>query len=84
MSALPARSVQRWGNSSAVRIPKRIMEQAGLSDGDQVAFEVERPGVVVIRTAKKEPTLEELLSQVTAKNRHSEVDWGAPVGNEVW
>jgi len=84
VSALPTRSVQRWGNSSAVRIPKKVMEQAGLSDGDQVAFEVEEPGLIVIKTAKKEQTLEELLGQVTARNRHNEVDWGIPVGNEVW
>lgn len=84
MRTLLARSVQRWGNSSAVRIPKRVMEQAGLADGDEIFFEVESPGVVVMRIAKKEPTLEDLVNQVTSKNRHHEVDWGTPVGGEVW
>ena len=57
MPALVARSVQRGGNSSAVRIPKRVMEQAGHSDGDQVAFEVKMPGIIVMKAAKQEPTL---------------------------
>lgn len=29
-------------------------------------------------------TLEELLAEVTPENLCSEVDTGAPVGNEVW
>lgn len=29
-------------------------------------------------------TLEELLEQVTPENRHDEIDFGPPVGNEIW
>lgn len=28
--------------------------------------------------------LEELLSRVTEDNLHSEIDFGAPVGREIW
>lgn len=28
--------------------------------------------------------LQELLDRVTLENCHGEVDWGAPVGKEVW
>ena len=30
------------------------------------------------------PTLEELGARITVENRHSEVDWGEPVGKEEW
>ena len=33
---------------------------------------------------RKHPTLEELLDKITPENRHEEVDWGPPVGKEVW
>ena len=28
--------------------------------------------------------IEELVEQITPENRHKEVDWGKPVGKEVW
>lgn len=33
---------------------------------------------------KQQETLEELISRITDENRHDLVDWGPPVGNEVW
>jgi len=40
---------------------------------------------MIVEAAKEqEYSLEELLARVTKKNLHSEVDFGAPVGKEVW
>ena len=33
---------------------------------------------------KRKYTLEELLAQVTPENIHPEIDFGPPVGKEVW
>ena len=32
----------------------------------------------------KENKLEEIVTRITKKNRHGEMDWGDAVGNEVW
>lgn len=77
-------AVGKWGNSPAVRIPKQVMGLAGLAEGDQVSFEVEAPGVIVVRARKTQPTLEDLVERITPKNRHSETDWGKPAGTEAW
>ncbi len=29
-------------------------------------------------------TLKDMVSKITADNRHPVVDWGKPVGKEVW
>ena len=29
-------------------------------------------------------TLEELIAQITPENRYEKLDWGKPVGNEIW
>src|SRR5258706_53237 len=34
--------------------------------------------------AQRRYTLEELVARITPENRHEEIDWGPPVGNEVW
>ena len=74
----------KWGNSSAVRIPKRVLERAQLREGDPVEFDVEGQGVIVMRAAKPIPELDELVAGITSKNRHGEQDWGKPKGKEVW
>jgi antitoxin MazE len=74
----------KWGNSLAVRIPKPVADAARLRSGDDLHLDVEGPGAVRIRKAKREPTLAELVLRITPENRHSETDWGEPAGKEQW
>lgn len=67
--------VQKWGNSLAVRIPSSIAEQLDLSQGSEVELSVENQSITV-KPKKKKPTLEELVAQITPKNKHEEVDLG--------
>jgi antitoxin MazE len=41
-------------------------------------------GRMIVEPAQEQYSLEELLARVTKKNLHSEVDFGLPVGKEVW
>ena len=76
--------LSRWGHSLAVRIPKTVAEEARLREGDHLSLAAGKDGAVVIRSTRKRYGLEDLVSKITAKNRHRETDWGAAVGNEVW
>ncbi len=76
--------VAKWGNSLAVRIPRPVAEAAKLRTGDALDVDVQGPGAVRIRKRKQEPTLEQLVQAITPENRHTETEWGEPVGNEVW
>ncbi len=42
--------VSRWGNSLAVRLPKALVEQLGLKDGDELNVVAASNGVVEIET----------------------------------
>lgn len=77
-------AVQRWGNSFAVRIPKAIAIESELTEGAVVDMKLTKGKVVLIPVRVPEQTLEELLSGVTEENIHGEVDFGRPVGKEVW
>ena len=77
-------SVQKWGNSLAVRIPRAFAVEAGLSQDTPVEITLEDGKVVVARAAEQASLLDELLSGVTDENVHGEVDTGAPVGSEAW
>jgi antitoxin MazE len=72
----------KWGNSLAVRIPKAAVEEAKLREGDSLEIEAVE-GRVELRRATKVPTLTQLVSQITAENRYSEISAGAEVGKEI-
>ncbi len=76
--------VGQWGNSLAVRIPKYIVEALNLKVNDSLEFTVE-DGKLVLQPIQALPelSLEELLAQVT-EPPEPDVDWGRPMGDEVW
>lgn len=74
--------LSKWGNSLAVSIPKAIVDRARLSEGDPLTVE-SRQGIILIQP-KRRYCLRDLISKITAKNRHDETEWGVPVGKEIW
>lgn len=76
--------VKKWGNSASVRIPASVMAAARLSL-DQAVDVREEVGRIVIEPVREEEFhLADLVAGITDENRHDPVDFGAPVGREVW
>lgn len=75
--------ITRWGNSLGVRIPKAVAQEVGLEEGANVEVKVSGRNLLLL-SANREYSLDELVEGITPKNRHSETDWGGPVGNETW
>lgn len=75
--------IVKWGNSQAVRIPKRVLERARLHVGEELEIRVEA-GRITLEPLNSQLTLESLVAQITPENQHHELDWGRPVGREVW
>jgi antitoxin MazE len=63
-------SVQRWGNSLAVRIPKSFAEDLGWGDNAPVEMSLEE-GALTIKTDRERTwDLDTLMSGVTDENIH--------------
>jgi antitoxin MazE len=75
--------VQKWGNSLAVRIPKAFAEGAALKIATEVEVSLEN-GTLRFSAVRPRWQLRALLSKVTTRNRHAEVEVGQPVGRESW
>jgi len=77
----------KWGNSLALRVPSAFAKELGAREGKRAEITVEG-GALVVKVAKPERRrryrLEDLIVGITKENYHREVDWGGPVGNEVW
>ena len=79
---MPSSQIVRWGNSLAVRIPKLVAEEAGVSEGDPIELEAEH-GEIKLTLRERVPSLKELVSRITPENRHGETPVGPEVGKEV-
>jgi len=86
-TGLPRRNstLSRWGNSLGVRIPQEAAARLNLKAGQQVTVEV-CAGALTIRPTRqrKKWTEAELLKDVTPEMVAGAIDWGQPVGREVW
>lgn len=76
-------TVQKWGNSLAIRIPKNITKDTRLSEGSDLNILVEN-GNIILSPSAKEYSLSEILKHVTNENIHSEVSTGDHTGGEIW
>lgn len=79
---------QRWGGSVTAPIPASIARRLRISPGTPIEVE-ERDGAVLVKAVKPaRRNLAEILRSCRKKfpkgNPHGAIDFGPPVGKEIW
>ena len=54
-------SIQRWGNSNALRIPKAILETAKLAENERVEIVAKEGSITILPAKRRYASLEELF-----------------------
>ena len=78
--------IQKWGNSQGLRLAKNLLADAQLDIGDEVDINV-KDGILLVTPAKRirgRHNLKDLVSRIPGNYQAGEIDWGEPVGKEVW
>lgn len=86
-------TIQRWGNSQGIRIPKVLLETLHIRENDRVEL-IQTEDAITIRkvAAPAHRTLEERLTafygqpieKIGRIENGPEVDWGKAEGGEAW
>ena len=78
--------VQKWRNSQGVRLSKRLLSDVHINVGDAVEVAVRGGALVVtpVRRVRGGHDLRQLVRRIRKNDRPEEIDWGPPVGREVW
>lgn len=77
-------AIYQRNNTEAVDLPPGFCKELGLNIGDQVQITIENNRIII------EPfigpyTFENLMKGWKGGRYHSpEIDWGPPVGKEIW
>lgn len=81
------KTILRWGNSQGVRLSKRLLEQANITENDEIELTA-LPNKIVIKKVEKtkrvHKTIEERFKDFNGTYEKIEIDWGKPEGKEVW
>lgn len=76
--------INSWGNSLAVRLPAGIINSMKLKQGDVLKI-IEKNNEIILKSErKKKLSLKERLKDFNGIYDLKEIEWGEPVGNEVW
>ncbi len=74
-----------WGKSLGLRVPKEVAESNGWKAGDKIQITEQDGGVFLKKPRRiKKYDIEELLAGVEEFKAEDMVDFGPPVGREVW
>ncbi len=75
--------IRKWGNSPALRLSAATMKLANFDLEQRVTIKAGKGRIIIEPCEKLEYKLDDLVAGMTAKNRHGEVSFGKPVGQEV-
>lgn len=76
--------VKEWGNSQGIRIPKELLQDAGIALNEVLNITAS-DGVITLTKTFRHKTLEERAAEYGGNlNLDGEYDWGDPLGREVW
>ena len=83
-------TLQKWGNSQGIRIPKQIIKDLSLKENDILSIE-RIDNTIVFKKAKVHKSLKDRLEEFYDKPISKikkidveEIDTGSPVGEEIW
>jgi antitoxin MazE len=76
-------TVQKWGNSLAIRIPQVLAEELKVIEGTDVVLRTRNGELVVRPKSPKKFSLSKLLKNCKPSQLHGETNFGDDVGREA-
>lgn len=76
----------RWGNSIAVRLPRRAVEALGITAGQDMDMDVRGGSIELTPSAPRRLTLAEIVAEMKRLGPDAEpetVEWGPDRGDEI-
>ena len=86
-------TIQKWGNSQGIRLPKIVLDELGFTENDKVEITTSEDCIILRRAIKpKHITLQDRLetfygksiNQITSVEVLPDIETGDAVGEEVW
>ncbi len=78
-------TIQKWGNSQGIRIPKMLLDSVNWSENEQITIKVDNGKLIIEKTKdRKRKNIKELFKNYKGNYEPEKIDWGEPKGEEIW
>ncbi len=78
-------TIQKWGNSQGIRLPKHLLDAIKWQENEELEITAENGKIVIEKAVHKErKNIKELFANFDGEYVSTEIDWGKPVGEEIW
>ena len=78
-------TIQKWGNSQGIRIPKILLETVNWNEDEKIVILVEDNKLIIEKAKdKRRKNIKELFENYEGEYEPIEIDWGTPEGEEIW
>lgn len=78
-------TIQKWGNSQGIRIPKILLDSMNWSENEQIVIIADNEKLIIEKSKEnKRKNIIELFENYKEDYTPEEIDWGEPKGAEIW
>ena len=79
-------TIKKWGNSQGIRLPLDILREAEIDKEGAVNISAQGNCIVITKAEpqKKHQNIMDLFEGYKGECEPTGIDWGEPVGKEVW
>ena len=78
-------TIQKWGNSQGIRIPKTLLDSVQWEENEQIIILAEGNKLIIEKAKdKKRKNIKELFADYKGEYEPEKIDWGEPEGKEIW
>ena len=77
-------TIQKWGNSQGIRIPKVLLDTVKWKENEQIIIMVKDDKLIIEKAQSKRKSIKELFKDYKEDYKQEEIDWGKPEGEEIW
>ena len=76
-------TISKWGNSQEIHIPKKFINALGISHDTPLNINLKNDEIIILNY-KHQSLAERVKKSCRPLSFSHEIDWGDPVGDEIW
>ena len=77
-------TIQKWGNSQGIRIPKAILDTVKWTENEKIILVVDNEKIIMEKAKKTRKNIKELFADYYGEYEPIEKEWGDVKGEEIW
>lgn len=77
-------NIQKWGNSQGIRLPKVLLDALNWHENEEIELTAKDNTIVITKAKPQRKTIQELFEGYDGEYEHTDIDWGEPMGAEIW